>query len=388
MPAGVAVPGRLPATLAHRWRIKVGDGLASPVVAGGTVYYMDNVGGRETLHAVVAATGAERWQAAVDEAFKDSQSTAGPRCTPLTDGERVYAQSCRGELQCRDVRDGKLIWRTSYVTNHGAVFIGERGQAAGASRHGYNGSPVLLGDQLIALVGGTNGAAAVSFDKRTGAVRWRSGSDTAAYAPPVVMELAGRRQLVAFAVESLFGVDAEDGRSLWRVPFKTTFGRHVTTPVASGGVVAVSSHQFGLVGTRVEAGPGAAGIVATPLWTNRTAAINFASPVVVGGHLYGVGPAKDLVCVEMATGKLAWSRPGYFTSAPDKVHGAFLVLGSNVLVLTDGGELGMFAAEPGAFRELGRVQVCGVNWCNPAYAGGTLYLRDQRELMALALAVE
>ena len=37
------------------------------------------------------------------------------------------------------------------------------------------------------------------------------------------------------------------------------------------------------------------------------------------------------------------------------------------------------------FADLGRAQVCGRNWCNPAYAGGRLYLRDSRELMCVSL---
>ena len=173
------------------------------------------------------------------------------------------------------------------------------------------------------MVGGTNGAGIVCLNKKTGAVIWKSQNDTAAYAPPIIADLAGRRQVIAFTVEGLIGLDPRDGQLLWRVPFKTTFARHVTTPVVSGDLVAISSHQFGLVGTRVA--KDAAGFQATPVWTNKEAAINFASPVVEGEHLYCVGPAKSVVCVEMRTGKIAWSKPGYFTTSADKAHAAFLV---------------------------------------------------------------
>ena len=58
-------------------------------------------------------------------------------------------------------------------------------------------------------------------------------------------------------------------------------------------------------------------------------------------------------------------------------------MGKNILMLTDSGELVLFAADPAGYRELGRTQACGNTWCNPAYAGGRLYLRDARELICL-----
>jgi outer membrane protein assembly factor BamB len=380
---GVAVPKTLPADLKILWRIKLGDGLASPVVAGGKVFYLDNHSGKETVHAADTATGQEVWSAPLDDAFKDTQTASGPRCTPLTDGGRVYAQSCRGELRCLDAKDGRLIWRTSYVTNFGGVFIGEKGAAAGATRHGYNGSPLIDGAHLIAVTGGTNGASVVCFDKASGEVIWKSQSDPAGYAPPILTTIAQRRQVVIFTVDGLIGLDPRDGQLLWRVPFKTTFGRHVTTPAVVDDLVMISSHEFGLIGMRVATD--GKNFKATPAWTNKEAAINFASPVAVSGHLYGVGPAKNLVCVDVKTGELAWSKDGYFNSPAGKAHASFIVMGENILVLTDGGQLVLIAADPKQCREASRAQVCGNTWCNPAYADGKLYLRDAKDLLCVGL---
>src|SRR6185436_1168086 len=136
LPAGSAAPSSLPVEVPVLWRVKAGDGLASPIVAGGRVFHFDNQSGKETLHALNSADGTEVWQVPIDDVFKDTQAPAGPRCTPLFDDGRVYAQSCRGELQCRAVADGKQIWRANYVTDFGATFIGEKGAAQGAARHG------------------------------------------------------------------------------------------------------------------------------------------------------------------------------------------------------------------------------------------------------------
>ncbi|PYJ81649.1 MAG: hypothetical protein DME22_20660, partial [Verrucomicrobia bacterium] len=121
VPDGGAVPSKLPDDPKIVWRIKVGEGLASPVVAGGKVFYFDNPGGRETLHALDSADAKELWKKEIDDPFRDMQGPSGPRCTPVVDGDRVYALSCKGELQCLNVTDGQLIWRTNFTNDFGAV---------------------------------------------------------------------------------------------------------------------------------------------------------------------------------------------------------------------------------------------------------------------------
>lgn len=374
VPGGAPVPASLPSQPKTVWRMEVGEGLASPVVAGGKLFYFDAVSGKETLHAIDPATAKEFWRATIDDTFQDTQGPAGPRCTPAVDGGRVYAVSCRGELQCLQVADGKLIWRANYTKDFGGVFIGEKGSATGATRHGNNGSPLILGDCLYAQAGGTNGAAIVCLEKKTGRALWKSQNDFAGYAPPVRATLAGVDQLICFTAEGLIGLDPNNGELLWRVPMKTNFGRHVTTPVIVDDIVVVASHQVGLVGTRIVRS--GSGLKPEQAWLIKELAVNFSSPVAVGKYLYGLGPAKNLFCLEIPTGKKMWSKDGYFTTSADKTHASFIAMGKNVLVLTDGGEIVLFEANPAEFKEAGRAQVCGLNWCNPAYVDGRLFVRD------------
>ena len=389
---GHAAPGtklieKLPADPKILWRVKAGEGLASPVVAGGKAFLFENVGGKETLRCVSAADAKELWSTPIDDVFKDSQGPAGPRCTPVVDGDRVYVQSCRGELQGLAIADGKKIWGANFSKDFAAVFFGEKGSAQAAARHGNNGSPVIHGDHLIAQAGSTDGASLVCFDKKSGKVIWKSQNDVAGYGAPVVATLAGVPQLVSFTADGVIGLALKDGALLWRFPIKTTFSRHATTPVIHDDIVVVSSHQGGLFGIKIS--KDGAGQKAEQAWVSKPAAMNFASPVAVGGHLYGLGPAKNIECVEIATGKILWSKDGWVTSSDDKAHAGFVVLGKNILALTDSGTLILFAAEPQEARELSRVQVCGANWCNPAYVDGTLFLRDGNrqggEWMAVSL---
>ncbi len=366
---------RLPDTVRPRWKVPAGDGYASPVVAGGRVYVMDTQETRETLRALDAADGRELWRATVDATFKDSQGPAAPRCTPVVVDGRVYAQSCRGELLCVAARDGSRLWSVNYDRDFGAVFVGEKGNAPGATRHGNNGAPWVEEGRVWASAGSTNGAAMVALDAATGAVRWKGGSEIAAYAAPMLATIDGTRQVVNFMADAMVGFDAANGRVLWRHPMKTAFARHVMTPLIQGNRVIVGSHQAGLIALQVTREGDQWKAVES--WNNREAAPNFSSPVAVGEWIFGLGAQRDVVCVDGGTGKVRWTKTGWVSSSADKAHAGFVVVGgSSVLMLTDAGELILFAADGTECRELGRAQACGVNWCNPAYADGRLYLRD------------
>ncbi|MHA3774038.1 PQQ-binding-like beta-propeller repeat protein [Verrucomicrobiota bacterium sgz303538] len=382
VPAGELVPSTLPSEPKIVWRVPIGEGFASPVVAGGKVFYLDNKDGQEVAHAADASTGRELWQATIFSSHKDGFGT-GPRCTPVVDGDRVYVQSAKGEFQCLAVADGKVKWRTNFVTDFGAIYIGEKGKAAGASRHGAAGAPIIDGDNVIVQVGSSQGASLVAFNKATGEVVWKSQNDQTSYSPPILATIAGTRQLIAFTAEALIGLDPRNGNLLWRAPLKTALGRHVTTPIVWKNLVIVASHQIGLVAMRIAAAGGA--FTATEAWVNKSAAMNFSSPVLVGDYLYGLGPSRNVMCIAAESGQPAWEQTGLVQTSPDRAEAAFMVMGKNVLLLSDSGELVMFATDPQSYREIGRSQVCGNTWCNPAYVNGRLYLRDARELLCVEL---
>ena len=396
VPSGEAVPDKLPRDPRSVWRIKVGEGFASPVVAGNMVFYLDNQEAKEMLHALDHTTGRELWRSPIDEVFRDAQSAPGPRCTPLVDGDRIYAQSTKGELRCLAVTDGRLKWRVSFTKDFHADVPAERGLAQGAHRHGYTGSPWVDHQRLLLTVGDTHGAGIVCFDKQTGAMLWQSQNDRAGNAAPITALINGAKpkQVVAFTVEGLIGLNLQNGELLWRVPLTSTYGRHVTTPVVVGNVVMVGSYELGMLGVELTHAPvvgngrhpaTATKWNATVKWNAKDLMVNFSCPVAVEKYLYGLGPSKNLFCLEAKTGKLMWSKTGYAISPGERGHAGSLAMGKNVLVLTDGGELVLFAANPLEFKERGRAQVCGANWCNPAYADGKLFLRDARELICVEL---
>jgi outer membrane protein assembly factor BamB len=239
---------------------------------------------------------------------------------------------------------------------------------------------VIDGNKLILPVGG-NGCSLACFDKLTGKVLWKTGSDEAAYSSFLVANLASVRQVVAFTADALLGADLADGAIHWRVPLKTGAKRHAGTPVIVGDFITVNSQTIGLVGFKITNENG--NLKATQSWANKQLRINVASPVWQDGYLYTLGASRDLACVDAANGQMKWSQPGF--GRGEKDNASIIVVGKNLLVLTEAGELVLVAANREKYQELGRLQVCGSNWCHPAYANGRLYFRDGRELFCLDL---
>jgi len=368
------------------WSIPIGNGQASPLVVGDKVIYLDEQASQEVAHAVDIKTGKELWHTAVGESepFENAYGT-GPRCTPLVDGDRVYTQTCRGEFRCLALADGKVVWQTSFATDWDAPFFGNKSNAPEAKetasrRHGNNGSPVIDGDRIFVAVGSPTKGTLVAFDKKSGKVLWTAGKENTAYSALMVGTLAGVRQVVHLTGDSLMGVDVASGKILWQTPVKTGAKRHVLTPLLADNSVTISSSSIGL--TKFSVSKDSGGLKVEPAWKNDKVKITLATPVLVNGHLYGLGTGgnkTEFICVDFKTGELKWSQPGFSDYA------AVIATGDKLLVQDMAGTLTLLKASPAKFEELGRVQVCGNTWSHPAIADGKIYQRDKKQLFALEI---
>lgn len=365
----------LPSSPKVLWKTDVGAGLSSPVAADGKVVIMDAANGKEVVHLINAVNANEIWMTEIDDVFSDSQGPTGPRNTPIIDGDYVYAVSCRGQFVCLSMENGFPVWDVNYVRDLGARFIGEKGAAEGATRHGNDGSPLVDGPHIIAPVGGLEDHSVVCFDKLTGDIVWHSGNDVAGYGSPVVATVAGVKQVIVFTAEATIGLRRDNGKLLWRIPMQTGFGRHVVTPVVWNDIVVVGSHELGMVGLKVSP-EGDGGVKAEEIWSSKEAAPNFAHPVNLGQYLFSLGPKKNVQCIDFKTGKIQWDQNGLIVTSANKAYSGFIVTSDNILQLTDAGELILFDASPKGFAQISRTQVVGMNWCNPSLSNGVLYVRD------------
>lgn len=379
---GIAGPGerlmeKIPADVAPAWKISIGPGFSSAVVAGDKIVFVDGDSDQETAHCINAKDGKELWKQPFAAIYTDEWGS-GTRATPIIDGGRVYAQSCNGEFRCFDLATGKTVWGTSFEKDFGVKFLGSKANEGTASRRGNNGSPVIDKDLVFVPVGATDGAAVVAFNKETGKVVWKSGSDEAAYSSLMVADLAGVRQVVVFTAEALCGFQRDNGKPLWRFPIATQAKRHACTPVIIGDNIIVNTFTYGMACYTISKKGNDLGV--TESWRNKNTKINLATPVLVGGFLYTHGPSKNYQCVDASNGNVKWTQAGFGEQVS-----ATVVVGDKLVVVTDFGEMVVIKPSPDRYQELARVQVCGKTWSHPAFASGKLYVRDNRELVCLPI---
>jgi outer membrane protein assembly factor BamB len=346
------------------WKTELGAGLSTVVVADGLAYGMGNRAGSNTVWCLDAATGAVRWRYDYAEPLMDWQFEGGPCSTPLVAGGRVYAAGRSGRVHCLDAATGRMAWEANLKALTGLK----------PGNWGLNGSPVLHDGRLVLNFG----TAGMALNPADGSRIWLSGPADNAYTSPVTGRLGGRDVLFVAASELLAVVEPGDGRISWSEKFHVGFKAGDPVPVA-GGVFFSSIESGGVFVAMPDSGePKVA-------WASKRLGSVTGTPVPVGGHLYGVLGANDgkgaLTCLETATGKVLWSKPGFG-------WGSLLAAGDRLVVLSEKGEASVVRASPRACEVLARFQVIGGKcWAAPTLADRRLFVRNARgNLVVLDLA--
>src|SRR5262249_35198877 len=91
-------PASLPREPVAAWRLDIGGGFSSPVVAAGKLAYADAQAGKEVAHLIEAKTGKEIWRTPYADVYEDEWGQ-GPRSRPIRDGDRIYVHSGKGEVR-------------------------------------------------------------------------------------------------------------------------------------------------------------------------------------------------------------------------------------------------------------------------------------------------
>src|SRR4030095_11382013 len=150
---------------------------------------------RERILCIDASSGKTLWEHAYPRTY-DMGYSAGPRTTPIIANGRVYTLGAMGDLLCLKADTGEVVWARHFLEEYKPIKTPVWGWAS---------HPLLDGDRLICLVGGTN-TAVVAFHKDTGKELWRALTAVEiGYAPPVIYDVQGRRQLIIWHPDAVIG---------------------------------------------------------------------------------------------------------------------------------------------------------------------------------------
>jgi outer membrane protein assembly factor BamB len=328
-----AEPKAWPEKLNQKWKITVGEGHSSPILAAGSVYVFARQDGQETVLAVDPANGNVRWKQQYPAPYKmNPAATAhgeGPKSTPLYSRGKLYTLGISGILSSFDAETGKLRWRKEFSHQFKNT----------SPDFGVAVSPLIDNGLLIVHVGGSGQGALTAFDADSGQVKWSWNGDGPAYASPIVAELGGTRQVVTQTQKNVVAVSAASGQLLWKIPFTTTFDVNIVTPLVYHDTLIFSGLANGIMAVRpVRKG---AEWTAEKVWQTKDESMNMSSPVITGDLLFGFSHLQkgQLFCLDPRTGTTLWQGP-----PRDGDNAALLVSPTALVVLKDDGE--MIVARP------------------------------------------
>lgn len=352
------------------WVFKnAGIGYSSFSIVDDTLYTLGGRDGKEMLIAINANTGKEKWATPMSGILGNGWGD-GPRGTPTVDGDHVYALSGPGTLICAKTSDGSKVWE---------VTMGSLG--GNKPGWGYTESVLVDGDKVIVTPGGSKGTVA-ALNKKTGDVIWQSKgwTDGAQYASAIVVEHGGKRQYIQLTQKTLAGLDATNGKVLWKTDWN---GRTavIPTPIYHDGQVYISSgYGVGCMAVKLSDDN-----KVTRVYKNNEMENHHGGVILHEGYLYGFCNRNGVVCQDFKTGKTVWKE-----RMRDFRKGAIAIAdGMIYLVDESSGNVGLAEATPKGWNLKSQFKLSpqtknrnpkGRIWSHPVVVNGKLYLRDQELL--------
>ncbi len=414
---GFEAPAVWPKSLTQQWKVVIGDGIATPALVGNRIYTFSSQNGNEIARCLDAESGKELWrnQYPCPGISGPASSFSGPRCSPAVAAGKVVTLGVHGMLSCLDAKTGEVVWRKDDFNND-------------TPRFGTASSPMIVGGVCIAQLGGQNGGAVVAYDMATGAQTWKHPSASPAYASPMLMSIDKDQYVIAETERTIGALNVTDGKTAWEAPFEPQdrMDQNAASPVVDGQTLIYSGGGRGL--RAVEFQRSGAGLTARDLWKNANESLQFSSPAIKDGFLYGVSQANDLFCVDMKTGEVGWSTaagaaggammgrggPGGAGGRPDnggrprpggggrpgggrggggggggggaRGFATLISAGTTMIAMTPSSELVVFAPDGKRYNELARIKVAdSPTYAYPIVTDNQVLVKDQDALTSWSL---
>jgi outer membrane protein assembly factor BamB len=395
------------------WRAAIAPSYSGPAVAGDRLYFMDRPKAAdsdpkkgdeqasappalERVRCLDARTGKPVWDHAYPRVYNIGYP-AGPRTTPTVADGRVYTLGAMGDLLCLKADSGEVVWSRSFPQDF---------QPVKPPVWGWSSHPLLDGDRLICLVGGSN-TAVVAFQKDTGKELWRAlTAQEIGYVPPVIYPINGRRQLIIWHPDAVSGLDPESGKVFWSQPYPVGGEPKrpevtIALPRLEGNSLFLTCfYQGSLLLQVTESG-------AKVAWNRHSTSDSemndglhtvLGTPIFRDGFIYGVCGFGEFRCLDAKTGDRKWET--YAPTVGKQGFFANLFMTENegrTFLYNDQGELIIARLRPEGYEEISRAKLLEplektrgrtVTWCHPAYANRRAYVHNGKDLICVSLAAD
>jgi outer membrane protein assembly factor BamB len=300
--------------------------------------------------------------------------------SPVIEAGRLYVSFGAPFSGCLDSATGAVLWqRTDFVCNH---------------FRGAGSSPFIHGDRLFLHFDGADRQYVVALDKHTGKTLWqtnrsidfqdidpstgqpdREGDWRKAYSTPVMLEAAGKLQLISLGSMALYAYDPDTGQELWRVEAVRSHSGSPRPVMGHGLVFAPMGMGRELWAVR----PDGRGVVTDShvLWKYGRAVPGRASILLVGELIFMVDDGGVAACVDAKTGTERWRQrvSGNYSASPIHASG-------KVYFFSEEGKTTVIDAAAD-YREIAVNELDGGFMASPAVSGDALFVRSKTHLYRL-----
>lgn len=346
------------------WSRDCGQGFAGVAVKNNRVILYHRVGTQDLVECLTAKAGDVIWKKQTKSIYRGGVSgDLGPRCVPLIHGEKVFIFGSAGDLRCLEFKTGNLVWERNLIKDY----------QASEGYFGAGSTPLVVGKQLITIVGGRNGGV-VSMNLETGETLWKSAPDTASYSAPIQIRFDNRDAVVCVTKMNVIILAAQTGKVL----FQDAYGKRGPTVNAAAplffdnSVFLTSSYAIG------------ARLIDLADFENRWANNNsissqYTTPVFADGFLYGTDGREDfrngsLRCVNAKNGQVQWK--------VDEFGLAHVIRsGNQLLIWTIEGKLVLAKLNSKQFVQTAQATIFSQNAKSlPAFSNGRLFVKANGDL--------
>jgi outer membrane protein assembly factor BamB len=360
------------------WEVTgIGKGYSSATVTGDAIYITGTKGVKDVLTAF-APDGKKKWEIEYGDITNNVNSPES-RSTPTYSNGKIFVVSGQGDLACV-TKDGKIAWTVNYYKKYNAP----------VQRFGISESALVVDNKVIATPGG-NVASMVAFNVENGNVVWETAplNEGTQYANPLLIEYGGKKIIVTHTVTYIIGVNAADGKLLWKFNFGSVNQdqkggkNYIQTPIYRDGFI-FAANGYGQTAAKIKLSTD--GSDPTLVWKNPEINPHVGGMVLLGNYIFSSTHDSNSkgrwICVDWTTGKTMWTtdwfNKGSVISAEDLLY----------FYEEKGGNLALVKPNSEKMEVISSFQILkgdGPYWAHPVIDNGRLFVRHGDYLAVYSL---
>jgi hypothetical protein len=252
-----------------------------------------------------------------------------------------------------------------------------------------------VGGLCIAQLGGSDGGGIVAYDLATGNEKWKWTGNSPAYGSPVLAALGGKKVIIAPTDDNMVALDTADGKLLWETEYSQ--GRYnAATPIVDGDTLIFAGPERGMTAETLVLEDGK--LTVKDLWRNTDHSVQFNTPVLKDGLLFGLSNRDAVFCVDAKSGATLWPEPPSGESGESSGergrgrggrgsrggrggggggYGSVVDAGAVLFTLTRTGKLQVLAPSKEKLEPIASYQVAdGGTYAYPVIAGSRIFIKD------------